>query len=146
MCLAPNFSLQYNITIELNVKVMRIKEMITNLRTFWLSNKFSLSLPQECRENSMENTNTNVTVISTHLPAQQITCIGQFSQLWENNFNRLPALADNLHPKTKENCQLTQSSFIVFVDMISFSVQLINFHTFCLCYFIENDTNCKNLF
>ena len=37
----------------------------------------------------------------------------------------------NLHPKTKENCQLTQSSSIVFVDMISFSMQWINFHTSC---------------
>ena len=35
----------------------------------------------------------------------------------EKNFNRLSTLADNLHPKTKENRQLTQSSFIVFVDM-----------------------------
>ena len=26
---------------------MRIMEMITNLRSLWLSNKFSLSLPQE---------------------------------------------------------------------------------------------------
>ena len=46
----------------------------------------------------------------------------------------------------KENRWLTQSSFIVLVDMLSFSVQLINFHTFCLRCFIENDTNCKNLF
>ena len=27
-----------------------------------------------------------------------------------------------------------------------FRVQLINFHTFCLRCFIEDDTNCKNLF
>ena len=25
-------------------------------------------------------------------------------------------------------------------------MQLVNFHTFCLCCFIENDTTCKNLF
>ena len=30
----------------------------------------------------------------------------------------------------KENRWLTQSSFIVLVDMLSFSVQLLNFHTF----------------
>ena len=45
-----------------------------------------------------------------------------------------------------ENRRLAQSSFIVFVDMISFSVQLVNFHTFCLRCFIENDTTCENLF
>ena len=44
-----------------------------------------------------------------------------------------------------ENRRLAQSSFIVFVDMISFSVQLVNFHTFCLRCFIENDTNRENL-
>ena len=55
------------------------------------------------------------------------------------------ALADNLHPKIKENCQLTQSSSIAFVDMISLSMQLINFHTSCFQCFIENDTSCKNL-
>ena len=55
-------------------------------------------------------------------------------------------MVDNLHPKNKENRQLTQSSFIVFVDMISFSLQLINFHTFCFQCFIENDSTCKNLF
>ena len=43
----------------------------------------------------------------------------------------------NLHPKTKENCQLTQSSSIVFVDMISFSMQWINFHTSCFWCFFE---------
>ena len=34
-----------NITPELHIKVMRIKEMITNQRSFWLGNKFSLSAP-----------------------------------------------------------------------------------------------------
>ena len=62
------------------------------------------------------------------------------------NFNRFWAtLADNPHPKIKENCQLTQSSSIAFVDMISLSMQLINFHTSCFQCFIENDTSCKNL-
>ena len=32
-----------NITPELHIKVMRIKETITNQRSFWLVNKFSLS-------------------------------------------------------------------------------------------------------
>ena len=81
-----------------------------------------------------------------HLPARQITRLGQFLQWREKIFNRATILADNPHPKTKENRRLTQSSFIVFVDMISFSVQLINSHTFCLRNFIENDTTCKNLF
>ena len=34
-----------NITPESHIKVMRIKEMITNQRSFWLVNKFSLSAP-----------------------------------------------------------------------------------------------------
>ena len=76
------------------------------------------------------------TVISVHLPARQITRIGQFLQERGKSFNRLPALADNPHPKTNENRRLTQISFIAFVDMISFRVQLINFHTFCLrCFY-----------
>ena len=62
----------------------------------------------------------------------------QFLQWWEKNFNRLPTLVDNPHPKTKENLKLKQS-----FDIISFSVQLIIFHTFCLRFFIENDTTCK---
>ena len=44
-----------------------------------------------------------------------------------------------------ENRRLAQSSFIVFVDMISFSVQLVHFHPFCLRCFIENVTTCENL-
>ena len=51
-------------------------------------------------------------IISIHLPQQQITRIGQF-------------------------LQLTQSSSIVFVDMISFSMQWINFHTSCFWCFFE---------
>ena len=35
----------YNITLESNMKVMRIKEMITNKRSSWLLNKFSLLEP-----------------------------------------------------------------------------------------------------
>ena len=35
----------YNISPESHVKVMRIKEMITNQRGFWLVNKISLSAP-----------------------------------------------------------------------------------------------------
>ena len=35
----------YNISPESHIKVMRIKEMITNKRSFWLVNKFSLSAP-----------------------------------------------------------------------------------------------------
>ena len=78
---------------------------------------------------------SEITLISVHLPTLQITHI---SQLREKNFNRLPTLADKPHPKTKENCWLTQ---ICWHEI--FSVQLINFHTFCLCYFIENDTTWK---
>ena len=37
----------YNITSESHIKVMRIKEMITNWKSSWLLNKFSLSAPQE---------------------------------------------------------------------------------------------------
>ena len=35
----------YNITTESNIKVMRIREMITKQRSSWLLNKFSLSAP-----------------------------------------------------------------------------------------------------
>ena len=34
----------------------------------------------------------------------------QFLQWWEKNFNRLPTLVDNPHPKIKENLKLKQSS------------------------------------
>ena len=37
----------YNITLESHMKVMRRKEMITNKRSSWLLNKFSLSAPEE---------------------------------------------------------------------------------------------------
>ena len=47
--------------------------------------------------------------------------------------------------KQKKNRRLVQISFSVFFDMLSFSVQLINFHTFCLRCFTENGTNCINL-
>jgi len=43
------------------------------------------------------------TVISGHLPAQQITRTGRFLPKGEKRFSRLPALADNPHPKTKES-------------------------------------------
>ena len=42
--LASNFSLQYH-PPEWHFKVTRIKEMITNWRSSWLLNKFSLSAP-----------------------------------------------------------------------------------------------------
>ena len=35
----------YSITPESHIKVMRIKEVITNFRNSWLLNKFSLSAP-----------------------------------------------------------------------------------------------------
>ena len=38
----------YGSHLESNVKVMRIKEMITNIRSsLWVKNKFSLSVPWE---------------------------------------------------------------------------------------------------
>ena len=37
----------YIVTPESHIKVMRIKEVITNQISFWLVNKFSLSIPQE---------------------------------------------------------------------------------------------------
>ena len=37
----------YNVTPESNIKVTRIKEMITNLKSSWFLNKFSLSALQE---------------------------------------------------------------------------------------------------
>ena len=42
LMISPN-----NITLESNIKVTRIKEMITNLKSSWFLNKFSLSAPQE---------------------------------------------------------------------------------------------------
>lgn len=43
----------YIIFLEANVKVKRVKEMITNLRNSWLSNRFSLNYPyhRKCKEN-----------------------------------------------------------------------------------------------
>ena len=37
----------YRITLESNVEVMIIKEMITNFRSYRMVNQFSLSAPQE---------------------------------------------------------------------------------------------------
>ena len=54
----------YNITLKSNRKVTRIKEMITTLRSSRLSNKFSLSVPRDYREDSVENMTTNVRVLS----------------------------------------------------------------------------------
>jgi len=45
----------------------------------------------------------SITVISGRLPAQQITHTGRFLPKGEKRFSRLPALADNPHPKTKES-------------------------------------------
>ena len=50
------------------------------------------------------------TVISRRLPAREIPRTGHFLQQQEKNFNRLPALADNTHPKTKEIRELTKLS------------------------------------
>ena len=52
----------YNITPESLIKVMRIKEMIMNKRSFWSINKFSLSAPKKCIENSMENMHADLRV------------------------------------------------------------------------------------
>lgn len=50
-----------SITLESSVNIMRIQEMITSLKSFWImSNKFSLLLSHECREISAENMNTDV--------------------------------------------------------------------------------------
>ena len=65
--------------------------------------------------------------ISVHLPASVNLC---------NNEKKIST--DYPHPNTKESRRLAQIYFIVFVDMISFSVQLINF-TLCLRWFFEND-------
>jgi len=43
------------------------------------------------------------TVISSRLPAQQITCTGRLLHMAKKKFNRLPALVDNPHLKSKEN-------------------------------------------
>ena len=46
----------YIIMLESNIKVMRIKEVVTREGTFWLANKFSLSAPYEMyREQCGEN-------------------------------------------------------------------------------------------
>ena len=52
----------YNITLELHIKVMRIKEMITNYKSFWLFLRFSLQHLKKCMESSMEIMNTDVWV------------------------------------------------------------------------------------
>ena len=56
--------------------------------------------------------------------------------IMRKNFNRFwAALADNPHPKIKENCQLTQSSSIAFVDIISLSIKINKFSHFLLSMF-----------
>ena len=52
----------YIITPESHIKIMRIKEMITNYRSLWFLNKFSLSAGKKCTEKSVENMNTDVRV------------------------------------------------------------------------------------
>ena len=52
----------YNITPESNMKVMRIKEMITST-----SIKFFLSAPQEIYGESMENVHTDVRLLVTKI-------------------------------------------------------------------------------
>ena len=52
----------HNITPKSKFKDTRIKEMITNKRSSWLLNKFSLSAPKEIKENSKENMHTDVWV------------------------------------------------------------------------------------
>ena len=37
----------YIITLESNVKFMKLKEIVTSVRDSWLSNKFSSSVPKE---------------------------------------------------------------------------------------------------
>ena len=59
---ADQHLIPYNITPESHFRVMRIKEMITNCRFFWLLNKFSLSAHKKCIENRMENMHTDVRV------------------------------------------------------------------------------------
>ena len=54
----------YNITPESHIKVIGIKEMITNQKGFWLLNKFSLSAPQDAMEIDMENMHTDVRVLT----------------------------------------------------------------------------------
>ena len=97
-------------------------------------------IPQNLRKGEQYYRNFRPLTRTADYPHRSIFAIARRS------FNRLPAQADNPHPKAKENRRLTQSSSIVFVDMIPLRVQLINFHTFCLRCFIEDDTNCKNLF
>ena len=52
----------YNTTCESHIKVMRIKEVVTNLRWSWLLNKFSLSALKVIYGDSMENMHTDVRV------------------------------------------------------------------------------------
>ena len=52
----------YNISPESHLRVMRIKEMITNWRSSWLLYKFSLSALRKCIENSKEILHTDVKV------------------------------------------------------------------------------------
>ena len=53
----------YSIIPESHVKFMRVKEMITNLRSSRSSNKFSLVVIKENRENSVEDMTVVVPVL-----------------------------------------------------------------------------------
>ena len=81
-------------------------------------------IPQNLRKGEQYYRNFRPLTRTADYPHRSIFAIARRS------FNRLPAQADNPHPKAKENRRLKQSSSIVFVDMIDLRVQLINFHTF----------------
>ena len=49
-----------SITPKLNIKFMRITEMVGNLRSSWLLDKFSFEHHKKCIKNSMENLHTDV--------------------------------------------------------------------------------------
>ena len=90
----------YNITCESYIKVMRIKEMITNLRWSWLLNKFSLSALKVIYGDSMENMHTDVRVTqveswirvnlhSNNCTQRYVTDLNNKStSRWEKKWNR----------------------------------------------------------
>ena len=65
----------YNNTSESFIKIMRIKEMITNLRSFDCSTNSPSYQQRTCLENNMENMHTDVRVTVLRVDTFILDCI-----------------------------------------------------------------------
>ena len=114
------------------------KKFLVNVMFSW---RFWLHYATEIRvENYQPSQNSHLVHAFNSVNRKSLASI-LLKQFLERSLSRTAS-----QKQFRRKSSTTLSSFIVFVDMMSFSVQLINFHTFCLRCFIEDDTNCKNLF